>query len=465
MTQHALEQAAPTPATPARAALAPLRSLEVGSADDALEHAADRVANRVLRRCACGGVAGPDGECARCRAARLAGRSGAPPAVHEALRMPGAPLDATSRTFFETRLGADLSAVRVHHDGAAASSADAVDAVAYTVGSDIVFGANRYQPGTGPGRRLLAHELAHVLQQRSGTVLLQRQTSPTCNTVKYDPDTEQCCNDLVIPGPGVVGGPTCPNLTTRDIEYDGCSVPDWLLAAGQDKDNPAGFADTEFSDKRIHGHWNRSFQPEEPCDVHDKCFQTCGTDVRDCDRQLIWDAQAVCRNAKLGLADYQYCLAIVADAEKKLALGSWKVHIQRQREYCVCCGGTPSPVVSKVTATVEFATGSSKLDKAADLVLDEFVVAHRILLAGVNYDLTLVGQASRLGHDPDNFDLSKARLAKVRAGIETRLGMALAGNVLEQPLGAALAAVEVPTNPTDDSQEYRSVQIILVGPK
>ena len=90
-----------------------------------------------------------------------------PGAVGEALRTPGRPLDPAVRTLMEPRLGFDFSRVRVHTDGRAAESAEAVHALAYTVGEDVVFGAGRYSPETAAGRKLLAHELAHVVQQGS----------------------------------------------------------------------------------------------------------------------------------------------------------------------------------------------------------------------------------------------------------------------------------------------------------
>jgi hypothetical protein len=88
-----------------------------------------------------------------------------PPVVREVLRSPGQPLDAGARAFMEPRFGHDFSRVRIHADARAADSARAVDALAYTVGQDVVFGAGLYQPGAREGRRLLAHELAHTLQQ------------------------------------------------------------------------------------------------------------------------------------------------------------------------------------------------------------------------------------------------------------------------------------------------------------
>ena len=173
------------------------------------------------RKCACGGS---EGECAACkeerevelqRAAQPGSVDAVPPIVYEVLRSPGQPLDAATRGFFEPRLGpqsvsvpphrdspqressalqlgelndryeqeADRSAelvmrasssfapahdfgrVRIHTGEQAARAAAAVNALAFTVGSDIVFGANRYSPGTPAGDHLLAHELTHVVQQ------------------------------------------------------------------------------------------------------------------------------------------------------------------------------------------------------------------------------------------------------------------------------------------------------------
>lgn len=82
----------------------------------------------------------------------------------------GQALDSGTQAFMESRLGADFSSVRIHIDAAAAESARAVNARAYTVGNDIVFGAGQYQPGSPTVMRTLAHELTHVVQQRAGAV-------------------------------------------------------------------------------------------------------------------------------------------------------------------------------------------------------------------------------------------------------------------------------------------------------
>ncbi len=88
-----------------------------------------------------------------------------PSSVHEAIKLPGQPLDAVTRASMEPRFGQDFSHVRIHTDSQAAHSALAVDALAYTVGRHVVFGAGHYAPQTRHGDRLLAHELTHVMQQ------------------------------------------------------------------------------------------------------------------------------------------------------------------------------------------------------------------------------------------------------------------------------------------------------------
>ncbi len=82
----------------------------------------------------------------------------------------GAPLDQAVRSHMESRLGHDFGDVRVHTDDGAAASAKAVGAQAYTVGTDVVFGSGRYDPGSPAGQKTLAHELTHVVQQKAGPV-------------------------------------------------------------------------------------------------------------------------------------------------------------------------------------------------------------------------------------------------------------------------------------------------------
>ncbi|MFZ5447953.1 MAG: DUF4157 domain-containing protein [Thermodesulfobacteriota bacterium] len=85
------------------------------------------------------------------------------------MRATGQPLAQSVRGFFEPRFGYNFSKVRVHTDAEATESARALNSRAYTVGHDVVFGKGQYEPDTGAGRLLLAHELAHLVQQNGGT--------------------------------------------------------------------------------------------------------------------------------------------------------------------------------------------------------------------------------------------------------------------------------------------------------
>lgn len=95
-------------------------------------------------------------------------RGAAPDLVGPVLRGAGQPLDGAVRGVMESRFDHDFSRVRVHSDALAAASAGALDARAYTVGRDVVFGANQFAAHTDAGRRLIAHELTHVVQQQGG---------------------------------------------------------------------------------------------------------------------------------------------------------------------------------------------------------------------------------------------------------------------------------------------------------
>jgi len=134
------------------------------------------------RKCACGNHTVTGRECTECTECtekkhnlqrkasnQRESTDEIPPIVHEILNSPGHPLDSRTRAFMEPRLGHDFSQVRVHTDAKAAESARAVNALAYTVGRDVVFGAHQYRPEINIGHQLLAHELAHVVQQGATT--------------------------------------------------------------------------------------------------------------------------------------------------------------------------------------------------------------------------------------------------------------------------------------------------------
>jgi len=145
--------------------------LTIGASNDPLEQEADRVVERVV------GMPGrkvnaydSQSVAAALVQRRLGGANTgigeAPPLVDETISSAGQPLDTVTRAFFEPRFGHDFGQVRIHADDRAARSAKAVNALAYTIGRDIVFGSGQYAPGSRAGRQLLAHELAHVVQQR-----------------------------------------------------------------------------------------------------------------------------------------------------------------------------------------------------------------------------------------------------------------------------------------------------------
>lgn len=155
------------------------RKPAMGSSDDPLEKEADRAAEQVAS-----GFSRSDFSTVPLHL----GRSTSGPSESSADEMPasarrtlarsGRPLEPQLRRGFEQRFGRDFSRVRVHRGSAAEQSAEEVGARAYAVGSDVVFGKGQYAPETGAGLRLLAHELAHVVQQSGAGPRLQRACGP-----------------------------------------------------------------------------------------------------------------------------------------------------------------------------------------------------------------------------------------------------------------------------------------------
>jgi hypothetical protein len=163
----------------------PQPKLEVGAPDDEYEQEADRVADAVMRmpeeKVQREAITPKEDEEEKVQTAAV---SAAVPTmtphratgVAAARKGGGAPLAAAERSFFESRMGFDFSRVRIHDSDTAAHSAHSLKARAYTLGSDIVFAAGQYAPGTGSGRLLLAHELTHVVQQNAAAPREPRST-------------------------------------------------------------------------------------------------------------------------------------------------------------------------------------------------------------------------------------------------------------------------------------------------
>jgi hypothetical protein len=243
-------------------------SLRIGLPDDTFEQEADRLADAVMagnltrphwslsrksiepslrRKCDCGSSV----ECEDCKSEKTLQRKAnepvhsgdAPPIVHEVVSSPGRSLDHASRRFFEGRLGRNFSKVRIHTDDKTAASAQAVQAQAYSVGSQIVFGKGQYRPNDEGGQQLIAHELAHTLQQRPTLARRILKVEPAKPSAPEDPW------DLFVPlgpakpmpipargtNPADCVQPLCPNLSkirtlTSDDETTAIGR-DWLKDA------------------------------------------------------------------------------------------------------------------------------------------------------------------------------------------------------------------------------------------
>jgi len=163
-------------------------NLQVGATNDPLEHEAHRAAEQAAGVSAQGASIGAQPKAGSIRPKLRAGAAGNPIGWKRSGLSPdsfkgrGSPLPTPLRGFFEKQFDSSFGDVRVHDGPEAAASARSVGARAYTWGREIVFGAGEYLPGEGNGKKLLAHELAHVVQQESGHPLIQR--SPLSDSVK-----------------------------------------------------------------------------------------------------------------------------------------------------------------------------------------------------------------------------------------------------------------------------------------
>jgi len=177
--------------------------LVVGEVNDPLEHEADRMAEAALTGSAVPAPSHPAGllqrKCAACEAEEQetvrravgdgarqsapAGHRSGPEAAAAAVAGGGASLPAGLRSYFEPRFGHDFSQVRLHDDAVGRAAARSIDARAFTLGADIAFAPGEYSPTTAKGRQLLAHELAHVVQQAGAPTAsrLMRQPYPGCD--------------------------------------------------------------------------------------------------------------------------------------------------------------------------------------------------------------------------------------------------------------------------------------------
>ena len=179
--------------------------LAVTAPGDPYEREADRVAERVMHM----------SDRSFTRNSPLA-----PPAVPDVLTSPGFPLDSVTRTFMEPRFGYDLSGVRIHADAEAAESASRVNALAFTVGRHIVFGRDRYAPASSVGRRLLAHEIAHVLQPAADTRIAREPDDKKEQDQPAPAPTTTAGGHTAAPS----GTAPCPDAPPRNVVVLGCTA-------------------------------------------------------------------------------------------------------------------------------------------------------------------------------------------------------------------------------------------------
>jgi len=210
--------------------------LTVGDINDPAEREADAVAAHVMSASADNKVPGRSSIVQRHPGQRKAA-PGVPAIVEQVLRSAGQPLDAAVRGYFEPRFGQDFSHVRIHTGPEATSSARSVAALSYTAGSDIVFDSGMYSPESSHGRELLAHELAHVVQQKADTsyrpagersipgsrdTVIHRKPSPTLTQpgeIQDTPKDEEHRRQRVDTAVRTLFGLSGPGLTEANVSF------------------------------------------------------------------------------------------------------------------------------------------------------------------------------------------------------------------------------------------------------
>ena len=233
--------------------------LKISQPNDAAEIEADAIADRVMRMPigreipTIGQTAEPNSihrKCSSCDeeeeqtihrkplAAGAGVSSHNPDHVNNVISSGGHALDLDARSFFEPRLGYDLSNVRVYTDPSASQSASAVAARAYTLGNNIVFGSGEYRPHTESGKRLIAHELAHIAQQsKSASSRYLHRTLKVDAAASDEPATAISMVDSLITT-------LCPDFEINTSGFvlpkagTACSIPRFAAVAGGT--NPLG---------------------------------------------------------------------------------------------------------------------------------------------------------------------------------------------------------------------------------
>ena len=151
--------------------------LAISGPDDPAEREADQIADQIVPSPLCGARGACEDAHAVQRTSDGNHANGAVDSGFDGRLRSGAPLGPGVRGFFESRFGQDFGDVRVHADGQADAAARSVNALAFTIGRSVAFRAGQYSPDTPAGRKLLAHELTHVVQQRGSDRGIQRKAA------------------------------------------------------------------------------------------------------------------------------------------------------------------------------------------------------------------------------------------------------------------------------------------------
>ena len=238
------------------------RKLAIGRTDDPLEHEADRMADAAVSH----------GAMPTIRRSPQSGEAGigvAPDSVGRALGSASAPLEPGLRVDMEARFDRDFSSVRVHSDTAASHSAADIQASAYTVGDRIVFGAGRFAPYSPAGRSLLAHELAHVVQNggASGAVL-RRACLPAADCAVPAATLENFVQDTVAKPENISKADKRKKACTKvppdpacTSDGHGAKAPSLTNVVKNNYASRLGFIEGVFVDKDMPANWAAVTRP------------------------------------------------------------------------------------------------------------------------------------------------------------------------------------------------------------
>ncbi|MFE4494810.1 DUF4157 domain-containing protein [Streptomyces niveus] len=155
--------------------------------------------------------------------------------VHDVVSSGGSPLDSETRTDLESRMGADFSDVRIHNDSAAHESAKGVGAHAYTVGNNVVFQRDAYDPSSPQGRTTLAHELTHVIQQRQGPV----EGTEAPGGIRVSDPSDRFEREAVANADRVLADPTPAAAPPVAAQASASATPAVQRAAEDEEEQPA----------------------------------------------------------------------------------------------------------------------------------------------------------------------------------------------------------------------------------